>query len=239
MNAGIRGLLLVLAVVGAAYIVRWWVLERGRGTAHPGAVLDARRPHAVDLLVGFITNFFDTLGIGSFAPTTAYFKLRARMPDEDIPGTLNSGQALPTLTQALIFIATVSVDLTTLVGKIAAAVLGAWLGVGLVSRLSRRAIQWGMGAALLCAAALFLASNLHWMPGGGEALGLTDGKLIAAISINAFLGALMMLGVGLYAPCLILVSLLGMSPLAAFPIMMGSCALLMPVGGARFIRSGR
>jgi uncharacterized membrane protein YfcA len=49
----------------------------------------------------------------------------------------------------------------------------------------------------------------------------------------------MMLGVGLYAPCLILVSLLGMSPLAAFPIMMGSCGLLMPVGGARFIRTGR
>lgn len=49
----------------------------------------------------------------------------------------------------------------------------------------------------------------------------------------------MMLGVGLYAPCLILVTLLGMNPLAAFPIMMGSCALLMPVGGARFIRSRR
>jgi uncharacterized membrane protein YfcA len=35
------------------------------------------------------------------------------------------------------------------------------------------------------------------------------------------------------------VYLLGMSPQAAFPIMMGSCAFLMPVGAVRFIREGR
>ncbi len=233
-NRGALALIALLAVVGVTYIVRWWLLERARAQAG-----QPRRPRPSDLLVGFITNFLDTLGIGSFAPTTAWFKLRARMPDEQIPGTLNSGQALPTMAQALIFIATVSVDLTTLVGMIAAAVLGAWLGVGLVSRLSRRSIQLGMGAALLCAAMLFLASNMGWMPGGGSALGLTGSRLVFAIAINALLGALMMLGVGLYAPCLILVSLLGMSPLAAFPIMMGSCGLLMPVGGARFIRTGR
>jgi uncharacterized membrane protein YfcA len=224
-----------LALAAIAYIGRWWTLER----APSASPYQTRTPRAADLLVGFVTNFFDTLGIGSFAPTTAYFKLRKRMPDEQIPGTLNAGQALPTMTQAFIFIATVSVDLTTLLSMILAAVLGAWLGVGLVARLSRRAIQLGMGAALLCAALLYLAGNLHWMPGGGEALGLRDGRLIAAVVANALLGALMMLGVGLYAPCLILVSLLGMSPIAAFPIMMGSCGLLMPIGGARFVRSGR
>jgi uncharacterized membrane protein YfcA len=236
MNVGTIGLVSTLALAALAYIGRWWALERCRGgSAGP----HARKPRLADALVGFITNFFDTLGIGSFAPTTAYFKLRARMPDEEIPGTLNAGQALPTLTQALIFIATVSVDLTTLVSMIIAAALGAWLGVGLVARLSRRAIQLAMGGSLLCAAALFLAANLHWMPGGGEALGLSGSRLIVAVAVNALLGALMMLGVGLYAPCLILVSLLGMSPLAAFPIMMGSCGLLMPIGGARFVRSGR
>jgi uncharacterized membrane protein YfcA len=235
LNAGTIGLVTTLALVAVAYIGRWWTLERARGRNSAAA----DRPRFTDALVGFVTNFFDTLGIGSFAPTTAYFKLRARMPDEQIPGTLNTGQALPTMTQALIFIATVSVDLTTLVSMIAAAVLGAWLGVGLVARLSRRAIQVGMGASLMCAAILYLASNLHWMPGGGEALGLNGTRLIIAVSVNFLLGALMMLGVGLYAPCLILVSLLGMSPLAAFPIMMGSCGLLMPVGGARFVRSGR
>ena len=228
LNAGTIGLVSALALVALAYIGRWWALERRRGQSlglpeQRIASARARQPRFADALVGFITNFFDTLGIGSFAPTTAYFKLRARMPDEEIPGTLNAGQALPTMTQALIFIATV----------------GAWLGVGLVARLSRRAIQLGMGGSLLCAAALFLAANLHWMPGGGEALGLSGSRLIVAVAANALLGALMMLGVGLYAPCLILVSLLGMSPLAAFPIMMGSCGLLMPIGGARFVRSGR
>jgi uncharacterized membrane protein YfcA len=161
------------------------------------------------------------------------------MPDDEIPGTLNTGQALPTMVEALIFIAVVSVDLTTLVSMILAAVLGAWFGGGLVSRLSRRAIQLGMGGALLCAAVLFLVNNLNWGPGGGDALGLHGSSLVFAVVANFLLGGLMMLGIGLYAPCLILLTLLGMSPLAAFPIMMGSCALLMPVGGARFVRSGR
>jgi uncharacterized membrane protein YfcA len=235
MNIVKIGLLATLALVALAYAVRWWWLERSRAES----AARVRTPRIADLVVGFVTNFFDTLGIGSFAPTTAYFKLRARMPDDEIPGTLNTGQALPTVTQALIFIATVSVDLTTMVSMILAAVLGAWLGVGLVSRLSRRAIQLGMGAALMCAALLYLAKIAHWMPGSGDALGLHGWLLIMAVAVNVALGALMMLGVGLYAPCLILLSLLGMSPLAAFPIMMGSCGLLMPIGGARFVRTGR
>ncbi len=235
MNIGKIGLLSALTLVALTYIGRWWWLERSR-TAN---IARDSTPRPADLAVGFVTDFFDTLGIGCFAPTTAYFKLRGRMPDEEIPGTLNTGQALPTVLEALIFIATVSVDLTTLVSMILAAVLGAWLGVGLVARLSRRAVQLGMGGALLCAALLFLASNLNWGPAGGDALGLHGSSLLFAVVTNFLLGGLMMLGIGLYAPCLILLTLLGMSPLAAFPIMMGSCALLMPVGGARFVRSGR
>jgi uncharacterized membrane protein YfcA len=230
-------LLAALACNLALYLVRWWWLERRNGSSTTTAVV--RRPRSSDLLLGFVSNFFDTLGIGSFAPATAWFKLRARMPDEDIPGTLNGGQALPTNLQALIFIAGVGVDLTTLVSMIVAAVLGAWLGVGLISRWSRRAIQLGMGLALLSAAVLFLAANLQWMPNGGDAQKLVGGTLAFAVCVNFFLGALMMLGVGLYAPCLVLCSLLGMNPLAAFPIMMGSCGLLMPVGAARFIAAGR
>ena len=232
MNYVITVLLAALTVLALWYVWRWYTIERRRAVPR-------RWPDWADAAIGLVTNFFDTLGIGSFAPTTALFKFRGYIRDENIPGTLNVGHALPTLTQALIFIAVVSVDWLTLVGMIAAAVFGAWLGVGVVARLPRRAIQIGMGIALLFAAMLFLAKNLDWMPGGGDVLGLDGARLAFAIAVNFVLGALMMLGVGLYAPCLILVSLLGMNPLAAFPIMMGSCAFLMPVGGVRFVRAGR
>jgi uncharacterized membrane protein YfcA len=113
------------------------------------------------------------------------------------------------------FIAVVSVDLSTLISMIAAAVAGAYLGVGVVSTLPRRTLQWGMGAALLIAALLFVATNLHCLPGGGDALGLHNGRWVLAVAVSCILGGLMMLGIGLYAPCLILVSLLGMNPLLA------------------------
>jgi uncharacterized membrane protein YfcA len=236
MNIGTLILLCALGALTLWYIARWYRLERARAQTQAA---ESSLPGLTDGAIGFVTNFFDTLGIGAFAPTTAIFKLRGKPPDEQIPGTLNAGHALAVVTQALIFITAVTVDLTTLVGMIAAAVLGAWLGVGVVARLPRRAIQVGMGVALLISALLFLSRNLGWMPGGGDALGLHDGRLLFAIGVNFVLGALMMLGVGLYAPCLILVSLLGMNPLTAFPIMMGACAFLMPIGGARFIRVNR
>ncbi|MGY0634312.1 hypothetical protein [Luteimonas sp. A478] len=231
-------LLSALAALAIGYAVRWYLIERWRRRGGSGDA-SPRRPDAPGLLTGLGANFLDTLGIGSFATTTAVFKLRGRIADEDIPGTLNVGHALPTMTQALIFIAVVSVEFVTLVSMIAAAVAGAWFGVGVVARLPRRAIQIGMGTALLLSAALFLATNLDWLPGGGDALGLQGGVLVFAVAATFVLGALMMLGIGLYAPCLILVSLLGMNPLAAFPVMMGACAFLMPVGGAAFARVGR
>lgn len=227
-------LLGALVVLGLAYAWRWYVLERSRADAG-----GARSPGILRLAIGFGTNFFDTLGIGSFAPTTSLFKLLQLVPDERIPGTLNVGHVLPTLLQGLVFIAAVHVDPLTLVTMIAAAVVGAYLGAGVVARLPRRAIQIGMGVALLVAAALFVLANLQLIPSGGEALALSGLSLALAVGVNFILGALMTLGIGLYAPCLILVSLLGMNPIAAFPIMMGSCAFLMPVAGVRFIASAR
>ena len=232
MSLAARVLLGILIVLALFYIGRWIMLER---RARSGAA----SPGVIHPLVGFVTNFFDTLGVGSFAPTTSIFKLMKLVPDEKIPGTLNAGHALPTIAQALIFIAVVTVDPLTLVTMIGAAVVGAWLGAGVVARLPARAIQIGMGVALLVAATLFVMGNLEWIPAGGAAFGLQGTLLVVAIAVNFLLGALMTLGVGLYAPCLILVSLLGMNPIAAFPIMMGSCAFLMPVAGLRFISSGR
>jgi uncharacterized membrane protein YfcA len=235
MRTAAQVLLVSLAGLALFYLWRWILLERGRPEAAPAFP----RHGPLQVVIGFMTNFFDTLGVGSFAPTTSIYKLLRLVPDERIPGTLNAGHALPTVAQALIFIAAVSVDPVTLVAMISAAVAGAWLGSGVVTKLPRAAIQLGMGAALLAAAVLFVLGNVGWIPAGGTALALDGAWLWFAVACNFVLGALMTLGVGLYAPCLILVSLLGMNPIAAFPIMMGSCAFLMPVAAERFIATGR
>jgi uncharacterized membrane protein YfcA len=221
----------VLGLVAAGFIALWARAERGRG--------GSKRPTLIHLGIGFLTDFLDTLGIGSFALTTALYKLGHIVDDAEIPGTLNEGHAVPTFAEAFIFIAVVNVDMTTLTLMIAAAVAGAWLGAGVVARWPRRRIQLGMGVLLLVAATIVVLRVTNAVPGGGEALGLSGGALAVGLGGNFVLGALMTLGIGLYAPCMILVSLLGMNARTAFPIMMGSCAFLMPAASARFVRSRR
>lgn len=225
-------LFILLGLFAAAYVVGWLIIERRRKAEQPA------RPTPPGLGIGFVTNFFDTLGIGSFATTTSLIRPLRMVDDRVIPGTLNVGHTLPTVTQAFIYIAAIQVDMTTLVTLIAAAVLGSWLGAGIVSSWNRQKVQVGMGGALLAAATLMLMSQLGVIPGGGNAIGLTGVKLVVGVIGNFALGALMTLGIGLYAPALIMIAMLGMSPTTAFPIMMGSCAFLMPVGSLRFIRSG-
>ena len=176
-------------------------------------------------------------GIGSFATTTAIFRALRIVPDRFIPGTLNVGHTLPTVVQALIYTTIVKVDVLTLFALIAAAVLGAWLGAGVGRRRGRgRRCRSGWGPRCSARRVLMFMTQMSMFPGGGDALGVRGVKLGIGVGVNFILGALMSLGIGLYAPCMILVSLLGMNPTAAFPIMMGSCAFLMPVGSLRFIR---
>jgi len=183
-----------------------------------------------------VTNFFDTLGIGSFAPTTSFYKFTKMVDDRVIPGTLNVGHCLPVITQALIFITVVEVAPFTLIGMMIAATLGAVLGAGVVCRLPVNKIRIGLGGALLIVAVAMLAGVLNIMPSGGDAFGLTGWKLIVALAVIFVFGALQTIGIGLYAPCMALVYALGMNTRAAFPIMMGSCALLMPWASLKFIK---
>jgi len=232
-------LMSALGVLTAVYIAGWAravSAVRSLGTREPSPATDARFPTPPMIGLGFVTNFFDALGIGSFATSTAAFRLLKMVPDRVIPGTLNAGHTLPTVAQAFIFTSIIPVDILTLLSMIVAAVLGAWLGAGVVAGWSKRRVQVGMGAALLAAAMFMLMTQFGVFPTGSDEIGVRGIKLAIAVTGNFALGALMTLGIGLYAPCMVLVSLLGMSEKTAFPIMMGSCAFLMPIGSLRFIR---
>jgi uncharacterized membrane protein YfcA len=208
-------------------------------TSPAASVATPARPSALLLALGFVTNFFDTLGIGSFAPTTAAFKARRLVVDELIPGTLNVGHTAPTVVQAVIFVTTIAVDVLTLVLLIGASVVGAWIGAGIVSGWERRRIQRGVAIALAVTGSFIVLRMVGAFPPGGDAIALRGPLLIAGVVGNLVLGALMTLGIGLYAPCMAMISVFGMNPITAFPIMMGSCACLMPVASARFLQTKR
>jgi uncharacterized membrane protein YfcA len=225
-------LYIALGIFGAAFTWFWIVAVLSDRT-------ERERPTWLDLGIGLIVNFFDALGIGSFATSTSCFKLWNLVPDEKIPGTLNVGVTLPAVLEAFLYMAVVDVDPVTLTSMIAAAVVGSWLGARVVSRWPRRKIQIGMGITLLITATFGVLTQLHFFPGGGDLLGLTGPKLLVAVAVSGALGALMTLGIGFFAPCMMVIYLMGMNPKAAFPIMMGSVAFLGPVASVPFIRQRR
>ena len=188
--------------------------------------------------IGFITNFFDVFGIGSFAPGASLYKSFKQVEDQYIPGTLNVSCSLSVIVEAFIFIQGVRVEPLTLILMLIAATAGAWIGAGIISKLSKEMIQLVMAVAMVVFAVVIILQVTNIIPTKGNAFGLHGIKLVIAVVVNFLLGAVMTAGVGLYAPCLALVCVLGMDPIVAFPIMMGSCAYLMPVASIRFIKEG-
>lgn len=196
-------------------------------------------PATIDTIIGFVTNFFDTLGIGSFATTTAAFRLLRRVPDELIPGTMLVGHAVPVIAQAIIFITVVEVNAAQLAILIACCVAGGWIGAGVVASLPRRAVQIAMAVALIAAATLMVTGMMGLIPTGGAATTFPPTAFAIAVIASLVFGALLTIGIGNYAPSLIIFSLLGMDPRAAFPIMMGSGAFVATIAGVRFVARGR
>jgi uncharacterized membrane protein YfcA len=231
VNPAKIGLLTALVIANVAFVLAWSRYARDR------AVRVA--PTRTDIAIGFVTDFLDALGIGSYAPTTAIFKFRGAPADELIPGTLNVGHNAAAFVETVVFVTAVTVEPVLLAAMVASATVGAWLGAGVVSRLPRRAIQLFMGVALLTAATFFLMNNLGAFPVGGTAMGLEGWRFGLAVSVNFVLGALMSVGIGPYAPSMVLLALLGLHPLGAFPIMMGTCGIVQPVASLRFLESGR
>ena len=135
--------LLVTLVLVA--IVQAWLLVR------TAIARNSWKPRGESVAVGAATNFFDTLGIGSFAPTLAWLKLRTSVPDRIIPCTMIVSHTLPTLVQAIIFLTLlgVHVDPVLLVGSGVAFLMGGLMGVPLVAR----ARIWLVRAVVGCRAA--------------------------------------------------------------------------------------
>ncbi|MFS8541577.1 MAG: sulfite exporter TauE/SafE family protein, partial [Tissierellales bacterium] len=176
--------------------------------------LEKETSFAITGIIGFVVNFFDTLGIGSFAPTTAALRAFKQTKDKVIPGTLNVSCTIPVVIEAFIFISAIEVEPITLISMLAASVAGSIIGAGIVDKLPERKIQFVMGVALLVTALIMTTQRFGLISslGTGEAIGLSGIKLIIAIVGNFILGALMTAGIGLYAPCMAFVYLLGMSP---------------------------
>tara|TARA_B100001105_G_C22362348_1_gene430945 strand:- start:25 stop:888 length:864 start_codon:yes stop_codon:yes gene_type:complete len=200
--------------------------------------LEKQTSFLITSIIGFITNFFDTLGIGSFAPLTALLRGFKQIQDKLIPGTLNVSVTIPVMIEAFVFITIIEVEIITLFYMVLAAIIGSAFGAGIVSNLSEKLIQRIMGIALIITAFLMLSGQMEWIKelGVGKAIGLTGIKLIIAVLVNIALGAFQAAGIGMYAPSMALVYLLGMSPAVAFPLMMASSAFALPSASIRFIK---
>jgi uncharacterized membrane protein YfcA len=192
-------------------------------------------------LVGAIVCFFDTLGIGSFAPTTAWLKFRKVVPDRLIPPTMLVGLTPPSMAESIIFLILlgVLVDPVLLVGCCIALLMGGLLGAPLVARTRVWIVQLVVGTALVLAAGAYAMTNLHMFPGGGTASSLPLGLMIVAIAANFVFGLLLNFGVGNYAPTLVMLSLMGMDPRLCFPIMAAGAALTGAGASIRHIQIGQ
>ena len=195
-------------------------------------------PRLEGVIIGSIANFLDTLGIGSFAPTMAWFRFRKSVPDRSIPSTLINGYILPSLLQAVIFliILGVRVDPWLMLGCIITMVIGGILGVSVAARAPIAIVQTVVGLALLIAAFFYSLSNLGLMPVGGTATSLPLGLALVAIAAHFLLGILFNFGVGNYAPTLAMLSLMGMDPRLAFPIMASGAGFAGTAAAVRSLR---
>jgi uncharacterized membrane protein YfcA len=190
--------------------------------------------------LGAVVSFFDTLGIGNFAPSTAWLKFRRLVPDRLIPPTILVGLTITAVVESIIFLLRlgVKVDPVLLAGCIIACTVGGMIGAPLVHRTRVWIVQFVVAIGLTLAAIAYGMTNLHMFPGGGTASSLPLALTVIAIAANFIIGILLNYGVGNYAPTLVMLSLMGMDPRLSFPIMAAGAALTAAGASARYISIG-
>lgn len=205
------------------------------------AITNRSVPTAETIGLGAVVSFFDTLGIGCFAPSTAWLKFRRLVPDGLIPPTILVGLTITAVVESIIFLIRlgVRVDPVLLVGCVLACAMGGLIGAPLVHRTRVWIVQLVVAIGLLCAAIAYGMTNLHLFPGGGTASSLPLVLTVLAIIANFIFGVLLNYGVGNYAPTLVILSLMGMDPRLCFPIMAGAAALMGAAAGIRHIQTGK
>lgn len=228
-------MLLILLVAGLILGAAGLAIGIVQAAAKVGQLIPKREA----LLLGAVTNFFDTLGIGSFAPTIAWFRFRKMVPDRLMPLTMFIGYTIPAILQGVIFLILlgVRVDPYLLTGCVIAIVVGGYVGVPIAARSPVRLIQAIVGVALLVAALFYCLGNLQLMPAGGSANALPPFLAILAIAANFLFGILLSFGVGNYAPTLAMLSLMGMDPRLAFPIMAAGAGFSGVAAGVQCVRT--
>ncbi|AQP54506.1 hypothetical protein CBF34_01520 [Vagococcus penaei] len=186
----------------------------------------------------FIIFFLSTFGISDFAIGTVLYPKMKWVSMKKLPGTLNTQCVIPVATMALSYISSIDVGVKTLVVCIVAQVIGAYIGPRFVVKLPERTIKLFVGFGLIVAAFLIFAGQVNWIPSNGTATELYGIKLVITALLLFAYGALNNIGIGSYALTMVTVYLMGMNPIAAFPIMMGACTFSIPVGSIQFVKFG-
>lgn len=231
----VKVLLLLIVVVNGFFAFRFFadfMKHKKEAWAEPGS-------NILLAIWGAVVFFLSTFGISDFALSTVLYRARKLVDDTNLPGTLNTQCAIPVAVMALSYISAISVDQTTLVLLIVSQMVGAYFGPRFVVKMPVKNIRTFMGVGLVLAAFFVVAGKFGLLPSGGEATGLTGGKLLLGMVLLLIYGALNNVGVGSYAPTMATVYALGLNPAIAFPVMMGACTFSVPVGAVEFVRLGK
>ena len=231
----VKVLLLLIVVVNGLYAFRFFkdfMRHKKEAMAEPG--------NNIFLAIwGAVVFFLSTFGISDFALSTVVYRARKLLDDKKLPGTLNTQCAIPVAVMALSYVSAIYVDPMTLILLIVSQMIGAYLGPRFVVRMPVNRIRIFMGIGLILAAFFVVAGKFGLMPSGGEATGLSGGKLVLGMVLLLIYGALNNVGIGAYAPTMATVYALGLNPAIAFPVMMGACTFSVPIGAMEFVRLGQ
>jgi uncharacterized membrane protein YfcA len=190
--------------------------------------------------IGLVSNFLDTIGIGSFAVIIAMRTMLGVMPDEvRLIGTMNIQAMVTALIQALIFLHFVPLDIVTLLVAVAMIALGGFLSGLVAVRIDKKLVHLIMLVAFIITGILLFLSQLNILTIGGTGTAIRGTRLVIFAIFMLVSGTLPAFGVGYYSLIKASIFLFGVNPIVAFPIMASASAFQMPVTSATFIARGK